>query len=213
MAKKKVTQRESMRNLTFSTLESKLIQGTLGSNLVQSDPFKYGQIGKDAGENYASGKDFQEEKQRRYEQESAEYESLGVFGEADYPSNKVASHKILLGLNQLMETSYLGDLYDFVKEMAPSFAPTSKHELPNELREYTHIDLIRKATEEKGGKIVINPKKLSKEEQTALDWYESLKVAYRDTAAIKMGTSNYLSDINAQLEKVNEDYYKSKEKK
>ena len=65
--------------------------------------------------------------------------------------------------------------------------------------------------EEKDGKFIVNPEKLSEDEQIALEVYENLKEAYRLTAVEKVMDSNYLEGPKKFLDGVMEKYSPEKE--
>ena len=203
--KKELTERESMRNLTLSTLERTLIQNTLGANLG-SDVAQYGQKGEksanSAYENVMASKEVQDMREKQYQADKAEYKHLGVVGEPTYLSNPQTSAQIIKGLEETMETSYLEDLAEGVNK----FAPELKFELPDKLKGYVHSKLIQKAAEEKDGKIMINPEKLNKDEQKAYETYGLLREAYRLTAANNVIDSNYLGNVKESLNGVMESY-------
>jgi len=201
MATNQVTPRESMRNLTLSTLERTLIQNTLGANLA-SDVTKYGTNGKAAAKDAFNGEDIKKEKDEEYKSLSEKYESMGVAGEPTYPSNSDISYKIINGLEQVMEASYLEDLVEGVNKMAPEL----KFNLPDKLKGFVYNEFIQKAAERKDGKLMINPKKLSEDEQTAIEVYENLKEAYRITATNKVINANPLGDVKAYLNGVTAKY-------
>jgi len=198
---KKPTEKESMRNLTLSTLESILIQNTLGANLA-SDKTKYGTFGSENSKHAFNSKEIKDAKEEQYQELSKKYKSLGVAGEPTYPSNYDISYKIMEGLEQVMETSYLEDLAEGVN----NFVPELDFKLPEKLKGYIHAKLIQKAAEEKDGKIMINPEKLDEDEKTALGIYDKLREAYRLTAAKKVIDANYLGGIKEYLSGVIEKY-------
>ena len=127
---KQPTERESRRNMTLSTLESILIQNTLGANLA-SDVTQYGLMGKNASKGTFDNKEIKEAKEEHYKNLSKQYESLGVAGEPTYPSNSDISYKIISGLENVMKTSYLEDLAEGVNK----FIPGLDFKLPEKLNE------------------------------------------------------------------------------
>jgi len=208
MTDKKPTPRESMRKLTLSTLERTLIQNTLGANLA-SNVAEYGTKGADSAKNAFNSEEIKKEKEEEYQKLIGEYESLGVAGEPTYPSNSDISYKIMDGLEHVMEISYLEDIAKGVNKIAPEL----KFELPEKLKGYVHKELIQKAAEEKDGKIMINPEKLSEVEKDALGVYEKLRESYRLTVAKNVMDSNYLGDAKEYLNAITEKYNPTKEDK
>jgi len=198
---KELTERESMRNLTLSTLERTLIQNTLGANLA-SDTAKYGTRGANSAKNAFNSEEIKKAKEEQYQELSKQYEELGIAGEPTHPSNSDISYKIIQGLEQVMEQSYLEDLAEGVNKIAPEL----KFELPEKLKDYVLKELLQKAAEEKDGKIMINPEKLDEVEKDALGVYEKLREAYRLIVAKNVMDSNYLGDVKGYLSGVMEKY-------
>jgi len=223
MTENQITPRESMRNLTLSTLERTLIQNTLGSNIIKKDPFKYGQMGLESAENsydsLMSGEEVQKMKQEEYDATKEEYTKLGVAGEPSYPSNANISYKIMQGLENVMKTSYLEDLAEGVKKVVPKEQLPEKlkeliYDFPEKLKGYIHSELIQKAAEEKeDGKIMINLEKLSEDGQSAIASYQILREAYRRSVAMNIVNSNYLGDLNEKAKQIMEKYNPTKEGK
>ncbi|MCK5625111.1 hypothetical protein KAI04_04695 [Candidatus Pacearchaeota archaeon] len=205
---KEITPRESMRNLTLSTLERTLIQNTLGANLA-SDVSKYGTNGAEKAKNAFNREEIKKAKEEAHQELSEQYKSLDIVGEPTYLSNSDFSYQIIQGLESVMKDSYLEDLVEGVKK----FNPELEFDIPDKLKGYTYNLITQKAAEEKDGKLMINPKKLSEDEQIALGTYEILKKAYRLSAAEKVINSNYLGNINAELKEVMEKYNPTKESK
>ena len=86
MENKEITERESRRNLTLSTLERTLMQNTLGANLA-SDVAMYGQKGKEAAKGAFDNDGIKQAKEKTYNELLQKYEAMGVAGEPTYPSN------------------------------------------------------------------------------------------------------------------------------
>ena len=195
---KQLTERESRKNLTLSTLERTLVQNTLGANLA-SDVTKYGTEGKEASKGAFNSEEIKKAKEEQYNQLTKEYESMGIAGEPTYPSNPDFSYKVIQGLEQVMETSYLEDLAEGVNK----FIPGLDFELPDKLKDYVHAELVQKAITAEGK---LDTEKLSEDEKTALGVYQNLREAYRLTAAKKVMDSDYLGDIKGYLNGVMEKY-------
>ena len=198
---KELTERESMKNLTLSTLERTLVQNTLGANLAK-DTAKYGSVGSESAKQVFNGEEIKKAKEEEYQELSKEYESLGIAGEPTYPSNSDYSYEVIKGLENVMKNSYLEDLAEGVNKIAPEL----KFELPEKLKNYVPAELMQKAAEERDGKIYINPEKLNEDEQVALGVYKQLREAYRLTTAKNVADSNYLGDSKKYLDGVMEKY-------
>ena len=203
MAEKELTERESRRNLTLSTLERTLIQDTLGTNIIKTDPYKYGQVGLESAESsydsLMSSEEVQKMKEGEYQSKKREYKELGVAGEPAYPVNSEISYKIIQGLEQTMQISHLEDLAEGVKKVAPAL----KYDLPDKLKGFIYGELIQKAVDEKGN---VDIKKLNQDEQAAIGSYEILREAYRRSVAMNIVNSNYLGDLNAQAKQIMDAY-------
>jgi len=206
MTENQLTERESMRNLTLSTLERTLIQTTLGANLAK-DTTKYGSVGLESAKSAFNSEEIKKAKEEKYQELSKQYEELGIAGEPTQLSNSDFSYEIIKGLESVMKNSYLEDLAEGVNKITPEL----KFELPDKLKGYILSELIQKAAEEKDGKIMINPEKLSEDEQIALRVYEKLKEAYRLTTAKNVTDSNYLGDVKEYLNAITEKYNPKKE--
>ena len=220
MAEKELTERESRRNLTLSTLERTLIQDTLGTNIIKTDPYKYGQVGLESAESsydsLMSSEEVQKMKEGEYQSKKREYKELGVAGEPAYPVNSEISYKIIQGLEQTMQISHLEDLAEGVKKVTTelkSKLPEKLKELiynfPEKLKSYKYSELIQKSANEKGEPDI---KKLSEDEQAAIGSYEILREAYRRSVAMNIVNSNYLGDLNAQAKQIMDAYNPEGEK-
>ncbi len=198
MAGRELSQRESMKNLTLSTLERTLIQNTLGANLA-SDVAQYGTSGAESAKYAFNGEEIKKAKEEEHQKLSKQYESLGVAGEPTYPSNSDISYKIIQGLEQVMEQSYLEDIAEGVNK----FVSGLDFKLPDKLKNYVPSELMQKAMTAKGE---VDIKKLSEDEGIALSVYHKLREAYRLTTAKKVIDSNYLGDTKQYLNSVMEKY-------
>ena len=181
MAQKELTERESKRNLTLSTLEQKLIQNVYASHVAESDPYEYGRKGMTAAQNFYNSKEFSEEKQNQFEDTKKKYQSAGINDEPSYPTKGDIKYKVVTGLEHVMQDSYLGDLADGVKKVTKL-----AYEIPEELKDYLISDLLEKAAEEKKGQIVINPNKLDDKEKIAFDFYQNLRETYKEALILRM---------------------------
>ncbi len=203
MTSNEISERESRRNLTLSTLERTLIQNTLGANLA-SNVTKYGTNGAENAKYAFNTEEIKKAKEDEYERLIKENESFGVAGKPSYAfDDTYISNKIMSGLEHVMETSYLEDLAEGVNK----FILGLDFKLPEQLKGYVHSELIQKAAEEReDGKLMINSEKLSEDEQIALSVYTKLREAYRLTAAKKVIDANYLGDIKKYLSGVMDKY-------
>lgn len=203
---KEVTPRESMKNLTLSTLERTLIQETLGSNLIKNDPFKYGQIGLESANSAYNalmfGEEVQKMKQEKYQEKQKKYNEMGVADEPSYPSNGDISYELIRGLESVMQVSFLEDLEEGVKKVAPGL----KYDLPEELKGLSYEKVMKNATIDEEGKL--NLESLSDNEQKALVSYQIYREAYRRGVAMNIVNSNYFADLNEQAKQIMNSYKK-----
>ncbi len=215
MAEKEITERESRRNLTLSTLEKTLIQNTLGANLA-SDFAQYGQIGKDAAKGAFNNEEIRKAKEEQYQELSKKYEALGVVGVPTYPSNADFSYNVIEGLEHVMEQSYLEDLTEGVKkivseEKLPEKLKELIYNFPEKLKGYVHAELIQKAMNPETGKLDLS--KLEKDEVSAMASYDLIRETYRRSVTMNLVNSNYLGDLDSQAEKIVYAYNPKKEDK
>jgi hypothetical protein len=193
------------------TLESKLIQNAVGSNLVKTNPYLYaGQLGFQSAESvYAgilSGDEAKKEKDALYKERQGEGAQLGVFGEPAYPSDYDLSVKLARQLDEVLQLAKLSELEKAAKAVGAKLS----FEVPKELQDYISVELMQKAIDKKTGKVDI--KSLSEKEQHAFMLYQTLSESYKRACALKTTQTNYFSDLDEQGKKI-ADFYKPKEEK
>jgi len=187
----KLPPRESRKNLTSSVLERKLIQGTVGSNLIKTNPFDYGKIGLNSAEvaydSIMSSEEMKKEKEEAYKSKKEEYKRLGVAGEPSYPTDSDSSYELMQGLEETMKYSYFEDLAEEINKVAPEL----EIKLSDNLKGQVFDDFIKENL--KDGKLDIN--KLSEDQREIFFTYEKLKEAYKRAVAKKIIDSNYFADL------------------
>src|SRR4030042_3886239 len=189
------------------TLESKLIQSTIGSNLVKSQPYEYaGRLGLQSAESvYEQTMLSDEAKKIRdglYTDKLKEGKQIGVAGEPAYPSNYDVSLKLMKEANEVMAVAKLSELEKIAKETGAKLS----FEVPAELKDFSTVELIKKEYNPKTGEVDI--KKLDEKEKDALGFYQTLSEAYMRACALKASKANYFADLNAQGKQIADKYGK-----
>ena len=201
---------QSQRQLTpleiaRKSLESTLLQGIAGANIVKSNPFQYGELGMHGGDLvYEQSMDSDEVKKIReeaYKSAKRQGQQLGVFGEPSYPTNYEISMKVMRELAEFRQSIPLGDLGEIVKKLAPDF----KLEVPKELGAYVPIEILAKAQSSKKDE-------LAGPENDALQVYQLLNMAYERAIALRTAQSGYFADLNQAAEKITGKYKKEGKK-
>jgi hypothetical protein len=177
------------------TLESKLFQNTLGSNLVKTSPNMYGELGyQSANAVYDATMTSKEANEAR----SALYNEMlkgkrqDIAGEPAYPSNYDLSLKLVQQIEEVMNMAKLSELETAVKGAGAKIG----FEIPEELKGYIAGNLIKKAYDESKGKLDMD--KLSEDEKNALGVYQTLTEYYKRACALKTVQTNYFADLDAQ---------------
>lgn len=109
---------KEMRESAKKNLEDSFYLDILGSNALKSNPYEFGQIGTNSGNNVyqesLSGEKAQKIRQEFYETEKKEYERLGVAGEPDYASNPRISAYVLKIMQESVQKTKLSELEKIV---------------------------------------------------------------------------------------------------
>ena len=198
------------------TLESKVLQGVLGSNQILKNQALYGQLAVNGTENTynetMNSEELKKIKDDLYKEKKEKGDNLGVYGEPSITNYDVSAEII----HQLEENKLrlpLKDLEEIVKSIAGNY--NYDFEVPKELSDYVPLELqekMQKATIEsleKGEKI--NPEDaLNEKEKDAFNVYKLLSQAYN--RGVSLSTGNYFADLNELGKKITEKY-KPKESK
>jgi hypothetical protein len=184
------------------SLEDIVYQTVRGANSLRTDPFKYGQLGLNAGEN-AYEKFDQNEKIRKlkdeiYNERLSQGKSLGVYGEPIYPTNYDVSVKIAQQVEQHKTLIPLKDLEEIVKKLGFGF----DFSVPEQFKEIAPIQIIQKTAAGAA---------LNEYEKDALAIYQMLSEAYDRSVALKIGKEGYFSDLNAMGKQISNKYAPKKE--
>jgi len=199
--------------ISRKSLESILLQGIAGGNIVRSNPLDYGQLGLRGGEaTYESAMNSNEVKKIRedaYKKSKAEGDALGVFGEPAYPTNYDVSVRVMRELEEYKAVIPLKELGDIVKGIAPGFDFT----VPAELENYVPGELFPKLARAQAAKE--SRKKadeLTEAEKDAFNVYQLLSHAYNRGLGLRAAQSGYFADLNQAAEKITEKYKKPEKK-
>jgi hypothetical protein len=217
MAKKEMTNEEKAKEAeevrtsnVKKTLESKLIQNAVGSNLVKSNPHKYsGELGFQSAESVydssMSSDDAKKIKEQIYQGKINEGKQLGIAGEPTYTSNYDLSVQLARQLNEVLAIARISELEKSAKDVGAklSFA------VPEELKDYIPQELMQKAVNSEGK---VDLKKLDEKEQHAFGFYQILSESYKRACALKTTQANYFADLNDEGMQI-ANLYKKEEKK
>lgn len=196
-----------------NTLESKLIQEAVGGNLVKSDPWLYGKLGVQSAEsiydNAMNSEDAQKEKNRLFQKKKEEGKKLGVYGDPPPTSHYDLSVNFMGQLNEVLEQAKIGELEKYSKAIGAELV-----EIPEEFKNFSKADLIRKAIQKQNGGFdgMVDLGNLSETERDAFVLYEKLSEAYKITLAKNVSKGNYLADINSDIKQITEKYKKDDNK-
>jgi hypothetical protein len=207
---KELTPEEQRALIVKNTLESKLIQNSAGANTVLTNQSLYGALGVQSAQaiydKTMSGDEAKKIKEEEYQKKVRQYKESGVFGEPSYPSNSDLSYKLMTQLNEVMELAKLSELEKAIKETGTEL----EFEVPEELKDYIHADLIKKAYNPEKGEVVVDS--LDEKEKHALSLYQTLSESYKRACALKISMMNAFADLNEQGKKI-ADLYRKKENK
>lgn len=217
MTKTKESIEEKRIKIARKTLESKVLQGILGSNQIKTNQSLYGQLAVDGAENtYNETMNSEEVKKVRddlYNKNKERGDELSVYGEPSMPNNYDVSVEILQQLEENKLRLPLKDLGELVKSLAGNY--NYDFEVPKELGDYVPLELQKKMqiaaieSVQKGKKIKPEDA-LDEKEKDALQVYELLSQAYN--RGVSLGTCDYFVDVNELGKKIMEKY-KPKESK
>jgi hypothetical protein len=208
-AEKAKAAEEARASNVKKTLESKLFQNTLGSNLVKTSPNMYGELGYQSAsavyDSTMASKEANEVKTQLYQEKLAEGKAHGVVGEPAYPSNYDLSLKLVQQIEEVMNMAKLSELETAVKGAGAKIG----FEIPESLKDYIAGNLMKKAYDELNGKLDIS--KLSEDEKNALGVYQALTEYYKRACALKTVQANYFADLDSQGKQIAELYKKKAE--
>ena len=212
MTDKTTKQKES--SVLERTLLREDFRGIVATNLIKSDSNKYGtQATQNAETSYdalMNSEYVQEIRKKAHQSQKAEYAKLGVAGESSYMSNQEISALIITQINEVMEMSKLGDLYAVVKKIAPGL----DIKIDERIKGFTKKELLQSAIEKKAinEKGELDSKKLSKEEQMAIEMYQNLSQAYKEIDATNLRTNALYARFNEMGSAINKELNPEPEK-
>ena len=216
MAEKEKTKEEAEEaraNIVKKTLDWKLMQDAVGSNIVKTNPYLYtGQLGlQSANSIYDSAmisEDAQKERNAMHNARVEEYRKKGVSGEPAYPSSGDLSYKLMLQLDEVLAVSKLSEL----EKAAKSVGAKLSFEVPKELQNYSYANLQKELAKYADSEGKVDIKSLGEKEQHAIALYSVLSESYKRACALKATQANYFADLNETGRKITE-RYKPEEKK
>lgn len=196
-----------------ATLENKLLQGTLGSNLVKSDSFMYGQLGKQGGdqtyENIIFNEEFTKQKQTLYKEKKAAMQQNGVYGEPSISDSDV-SMLIMKQLREVMGKATIGELEKYAKSAGANLSFKSPDELKGLSYEKAIESAMKKGALSRNGKLDEN--KLTETEKDTIMLHQTYSQAYERACALDASQQGYFAEINAQGSAIAEKYKKAEKK-
>ena len=211
MTKEKELTPEEHRALNVkNTLESKLMQNIVGGNQVKKNPFVYGQLGLQGGEqtylDAKSDEDFHNQRKAMYDQSLKQKEQLGIAEEPSYPTDYQVVAQMMTGLQEVQAMAKLSELEKYAKAVGADL----DFEVPEELKDISEADIIIEAKEkgaltEKG----LNLSKLDKKYNDAYHIKELLTKSYERACALNAGQTNYFTDLNQMGKQIVDEYKKS----
>ena len=204
MTKEKELTPEEQRALNVkNTLESKLMQEIVGGNQVKKNPFVYGQLGLQGGEqtyrDVKSSEDFNKQRQEGYNQSLKQKEQLGIAEEPSYPSDYQVVAQMMTGLKEVQARAKLSELEKYAKVVGADL----DFEVPEELKEYSYLDIVQNIEKEKR-------KEPTEKENHVLGMYQLLTQSYERACALNAGQSNYFADLNQMGKQIVDEYKKDK---
>lgn len=203
--KKELSPEEQRTLIVKKTLESKLMQGTLGSNTVLTNPYMFGQLGLNGGkqgyEQITSGEEFNKTRSEIYSEKKKQIEGSGVYGEPAMPSNADISAYLINQVREVMTIAKLSELEKYAKDAGAKL----DFSVPEQLKNYSINDLAKRMKEEKREK----PKE--GDEENAFKMYQILSESYTRACAVNVAKSNYFTDLDSAGKEIAEKY-KPKEK-
>lgn len=204
MSKEKKLTPEEQRALNVKkTLESKLMQDIVGGNQVKQNPFVYGQLGLQGGEqtyrDAKSNEDFHNQRKAMYEQSLKQKEQLGIAEEPSYPTDYQVVAQIVTGLKEVQAMAKLSELEKYAKAVGADL----DFEVPEELKEYSYLDIVQNIEKEKR-------KEPTEKEKHVLGMYQLLTQSYERACALNAGQTNHYADLNQMGKQIVDEYKKEK---
>jgi len=192
-------EREKIRKMAISTLETQVFQQVLGSNQTQSNPYLFGRLGINGAEKTYQESLASEDAQKIRSELAQEGKKMGVYG---LPTDREVSIQIMRQIEDMKRLVSLEDLLKQIKGINSEI----KIQVPDALKDYIPMELIQKAQKAGGAD------KLNEKEQHALEMYQTLSGAYDRACGLKSIKGNYFAEFEKTSDAINEKYA-PKEKK
>lgn len=195
-----------------STLVNKLFQNVMGSNSVKSQPFVYGELSQQGGEenynNVISHEEFTKKRQELYAQKKAEMQQANIAGEPTIVDPEV-SLAIVKQLKESMGIAKIGELETYVNNLGAGL----DFKVPEELKELSYANVLEAAMKSNAisPEGALDTSKLSDTQKDAIAMYQLFSQAYERACALSVSKSGSFADINAQGSAI-ADKYKPKVK-
>ena len=204
MAEEKELTPEEKRALKVkATLEYKLMQGVIGGNEVKVNQSLYGTLGVSGAEqtyvDSMAGDDANKERAELYKGRQAERQQLGIAEEAPYPTNYDIIAKLKRQLGEVQAIAKISELEKHAKDAGANL----DFEVPDDLKEYSQVELYKKAVNGEG-KIDLN--KLEDKEKDALQMQQILVQSYGRALGLKASQTNYFADLSSVGKKISNKY-------
>lgn len=208
----KEAKKDGREEIVKSTLENKFLQDAAGGSLVKSNPFTYGELGKQGGDEAYQNLIFNEEfigrKQELYKQKKATMLQSGVSDEPSISDPDVLV-SIMNQLREVMGKATVGELREYAKAAGADL----NFETPGELKGLSYEKILASAMEKEAisKDRTLDTSKLSDIEKDAMAMYQICSQAYEHACAINVSQKGHFTEINAQGSAI-ADKYKPKEK-
>ncbi len=200
-----LTPEESRQRNVKKTLDYLLVQGAIGGNEVKVNPYLYGQLGLQGGEETYTqamlSEEAENEKKGIYAKRLEEKEQLGISEEAPYPTNYDLIVKLKRQLREVQIMAKLSELEEHAKVAGAQL----DFEVPEELKDYIQREYIEKAITEDGK---LDASKLSDKEKDAFAMYRVLTDSYERALGLKAAQTNYFVDLNSVGKQIADKYTK-----
>lgn len=209
-AEEKIEAEKQRALIVKNTLEFKLLQTSVGYNLVKSSQGDWGEYGvmaaTEAYNNAMNSPDGQKERKTLQEQKEAEYKKYGVVGEAFVP-NADLSLKLARQLEEVMHMTKFGEIEKYAKDLGAKL----DFRVPEEMKNYSIAEILKTVVDKKKGTADLS--KLSESYKEAYNFYENVlsRVYERACAVSTLKGADYFADINAQARQFGEKYALPKE--
>jgi hypothetical protein len=208
--KKEPTPEEQRVTNVKDTLEFKLLQESVGSNLIKTNPALWGEFGvmsaNDAYNQAMNTPEAQKERKNLTDQKELEYKRYGVFGEAFVPNSDL-SLKLAKQLDEVMHMATFGEIEKYAKDLGAKLT----FKVPDEMKNYSINEIMKTALDKEKGTVDLD--KLSDSYKEAFNFYEKiLSNTYKRACSANIAKrGNYFADINAAAEQLGEKYQLPKE--